>query len=120
MVFNPINAQKDTVLTYQVFKTKEKQCYTWEVPPKQSILLLLKMSDEISGREWNVCYGDWQCGVRGILIFKGQKYKYSLDACGWIILNRNNVQKYYGCRSQNCWQYYPSSSACDEEGNIID
>lgn len=76
---------------------------------------------EISGNNWNECYGNWYCGVEGQLIFNSLEYTYYLDACGWIILTNKirDEQLYFGCRSINCWGNFPADSDCDENGNVL-
>lgn len=110
----------DTVLSMKTVKSKELQCVDWKEPEKADILRLLGALQEVSGREWNDCYGDWNCGLEGELIFKGKKCYYRLDAGGWIILNDGNEQRYFACKNDSCWKYFPSECFCDKEGNVID
>lgn len=110
----------DTVLTMKIVKSKELQCTEWKEPEKADILKLLYALQEVPGREWNDCYGDWTCGIEGELIYRDRKCYYRLDAGGWIILNDGDKQQYFVCKDDNCWKYFPSESFCDKEGNIID
>jgi len=117
---NKKREQGDTVLTMRIVKSKELQCTEWKEPSKADILQLLYALQEVTGREWNDCYGDWTCGIEGKLMYKGKKCYYRLDAGGWIILNDGDNQQYFVCKDDSCWKFFPSESFCDKEGNIID
>lgn len=110
----------DTVLIFNIVKSKEQQCTDWQEPGKSDILPVLYSLKEVTGREWNDCYGDWTCGIEGELIYKGKKFYYRLDAGGWIILNDGEKQLYFVCKDDHCWKYFPSESFCDEDSDIID
>lgn len=110
---------QDSVITYEISKKSEKQCAEWEVPKQENIIPILNGLKEITGSEWDDCYGDWMCGVEGDLIYRNEKYYYRLDAGGWVILSNETEQKYYACREgQKCWDIFPSESFCNEEGII--
>ncbi len=113
-------ATADTVLTFKIVKSKEQQCTDWQEPKKSDILPLLYSLQEVTGREWNDCYGDWTCGIEGELMYKGKKCYYRLDAGGWIILNDGEKQQYFVCKDDSCWKHFPSESWCDKDGNVID
>ncbi len=111
----------DTVLVYKIVKTKEPLCNNWVVPPKKDILSILMTLEQVSGREWNDCYGDWSCGAEGEIYYKKEKYYFRIDAGGWIILSNGKTQKYFVCKkNKECWDIFPSECFCDESGIIID
>jgi hypothetical protein len=105
----------DTVLIFKIVKSKEKQCTDWQEPRRSDVLSLLYSLNEVTGREWNDCYGDWTCGIEGELIYKGKRSYFRLDAGGWIILNDGEKQQYFVCKEDSCWKYFPSESLCDDD-----
>jgi hypothetical protein len=108
----------DTVLTYELaVDVHDKQCSKWKGIPKQDIIRLLKGElTEMSGNDWNACYGDWSCGAEGCLVLDKVAYHYRVDAGGWIILNDGKNQKYYGCKKgAACWKRFPSEYLCPDK-----
>jgi hypothetical protein len=94
-------------------------CDDWTKPSTDQVDYLVTILDTISSIEWNSCYGDWDCGFEGVLVMEGDSVKYRLDAGGWIILMKDGNQIFLGCRSIECWEYFPSEPFCDSIGNSL-
>jgi len=110
---------EDSIISYEIKRAKDKNCSNWQIPPKSELIKIITTFYEISGNEWNGCYGDWNCGIEGQMIFQSKKYNFRLDAGGWIILFNKKEQRYFGCMNPDCKKYFPSDCFCNENG-IID
>jgi hypothetical protein len=110
---------EDSIISYQIKRATDKNCSNWQIPPKSDLIKIITTFYEISGNEWNGCYGDWNCGIEGQMVFQSKKYNYRLDAGGWIILFNKKEQRYFGCKNPDCKKYFPSDCFCNEDG-IID
>jgi len=114
-----VTTPNDSIISYKLVKTKDKNCTNWIVPSKTELMTIIKSFYELSGDEWHDCYGDWSCGIEGKIFFQSKEYNYRLDAGGWIILFNKNEQIYFGCKNPDCKKYFPSDCFCNEIG-IID
>jgi len=66
----------DSLIEYQPVVSDDSLCIEWKMPQKDELVQIfstLKISNSI---EWNMCYGDWSCGVEGYFYQKGNKYYY--------------------------------------------
>jgi len=108
----------DSIISYKVVKSKEKNCVNWVIPAKNNLITIISSFYQITGNEWHDCYGDWYCGVEGEIIYHSKKYNYRFDASGWILLYNKKEQIYFGCKSPECKKHFPTDCFCDENGMI--
>lgn len=112
----PINLHKDTILSYEYYNDnlEDNVCKNWVDTPKD-ILDLSNRLYEISGYEWNQCYGTFACGIKGKLILNGSLYDYNLNAGGWLRLNSKEIEIYLGAKAITESSQFISTNYCDEE-----
>ena len=105
--------EKDTVLSYHTYnKIDETDCKNWINTPK-NVLDFVNRLHEISGYEWNQCYGTFECGVKGEVVLKGILYEYNLNAGGWMHLNSEKQEMYLGAKSITDASEFISIYYCD-------
>lgn len=118
-----VNIKVDSLVEYNHSITDDSQCRSWQIPDESDFPKIFESLLISTAEQWNMCYGDWTCGVDGFFYSGSIQYFFRMDAGGWIILNDQNSddQLFFVCPKNNeCWDYFPSESFCDENGNFIE
>lgn len=102
----------DSVLSYDLYINSEA-CVGWH-KSKINIINKIKEFEEISSYEWHQCYGSYECGVKGELIFSNLLYKYHLNAGGWLHLIGEKEEKFLGTKDKKDTLNFLSIYFCDE------
>lgn len=80
---------EDTILSKELFSNNEFPCTQWKSITNAKIFELLRRLDTISHQDQIKCFGSFDCGIKGELIFNKKLYNYHINAGGWVNLNRN-------------------------------
>ena len=74
-----------------------KECQTWKYPSRKIFKKILNDMKEITTSEHHWFYNDYKCEINGELIYKRKKYKYYLNAGGYMMLvsTKNNEDNIY-------------------------
>ena len=117
IAINRINlSQKDTVLSYNIYKDDgDIECKKWSTKKHLNILNFVRNFKPIKPIEWNQCFGQYPCGIKGVLIINKKKYNYNLNSGGWMTLKHQNKIKYLGDKNKNDTIYFISVYYCDED-----
>ncbi len=103
------------ILSYKTY-SNDNICKTWNPTRKDSILKYLNSFTPIAPYTWQHCYGHFECGVKGKLLYRDTIFKYEVNAGGWISLRTKDTIYLFGSMNpKDTIQNFISVYYCDEE-----
>lgn len=89
---------------------RNKDTCNWNIN-LDSVEVILNAMTPLAGPTHHCCYNNFSCGIDGEVVYKGEKYKYTLNAGGWVSLWRGDYKEsfLFACTKKQHFKYFLST-----------